>query len=151
MPTESTRLTLTIESPKLTAKELEERLGLRPDVSWLAGAARGAFGARAKNHGFALESALSPNEPLSSHVREMLKRLAPYAQKLGALGPELDVELECTLHRRQAPAVELSRDDLRWLAAMGARLRIDVQLIDQARGGAPAGGQQKPEGPAPRF
>lgn len=139
---ESSNVTFTIESPKLTAKEIEAQVGLKPDVSWLAGAVRGAFGARAKNHGFVLESTLSPNSPYEDHLREMLKRLAPYAQKIGALGLELDVEMLITLHRRQAPAVELKRDDLRWLGVMGARVRFDVQVL--AEKNAPA----KPEGPA---
>lgn len=138
---ETTHVTFTIESPKLTAAELEQRLGLKPDVSWTAGAVRGAFGARAKNHGFVLESTLSPNEGLERHLGEMLKRLAPYAQKIGALGPELDIELLATLHRKAAPAVDVKRDDLRWLGVMGARLRLDTQLLaEKAAPGAAAPG-----------
>ena len=140
---ESTHVTFTIESVRLTAKQIEEQVGLKPDVSWVLGAERGAFGARAKTHGFVLDSTLSPNMSFDMHVGEMLKRLMPYAQKLGAI-TDLDIEFAVIMHRKAGPAVDVKRDDLRWLGVMGARLRIDVQIVsDSAK--APAAAGAKPE------
>lgn len=136
---ESTNITFTIESARLTAQEIEQRVGLKPDVSWLSGAERGAFGARAKAHGFVLESTNSPTEPFDNHLKGMIARLSPFAQKIGALGNDLDIEFVCSLHRRTAPAVEISRDNLRWLGVMGARLKLDIQIVgDQPKGAAAA-------------
>jgi hypothetical protein len=146
---ESTHVTFTIESPKMTAAQIEQAVGLKPDASWLAGAARGAFGAIAKNHGFVLESTVSPNLSVEQHVKDMIKRLSPYAQKLGALGPELDIEFVISLHRKVGPVVDLGRDDLRWLGVIGARIRIDIQIVTdapKAGGAAPAKPETRPTG-----
>ncbi len=140
---ESTHVTFTIESAKLTAQEIELRVGLKPDTAWTLGTPRGAFGAKARSHGFMLESALAPSVSLEEHVKEMIKRLSPFAQKLGALAADVESEFACLLHRKAGPAIELSRDQLRWLGVIGAKLRIDVQIVsDEPRGGAaqPAAG-----------
>lgn len=143
---ESTHVTFTIESQKLTAAQIEQTVGLKPDSTWLMGAARGAFGAIAKTHGFVLESAIAPNVSVDQHVKEMIKRLSPFAQKLGALAADLDIELAISLHRKVGPNVELSRDDLRWLGVMGARIKIDVQIVSDA----PKGGGASPAKPETR-
>lgn len=140
---ESTHVQFSIESVKLTAQEIEQRVGLKPDSTWVMGAPRGAFGAKAKSHGYMLESALAPNLSYEEHVKEMIKRLSPYAQKMGALAADVEAEFVVILHRRAGPAVDLSRDQLRWLGVIGAKLRFDIQIVsDEPRGGAAA----KPEG-----
>ena len=65
----------------------------------------------------------------------MLKRVAPQAQKIGALANEAKIEMACMVHRKIAPALKFERDDLRWLGVMGARLDIDIYILNE---------QQKP-------
>ena len=128
-----------ISSSTVTAEDLAARLGIKPDQSWKAGAMRGAFRVVEKQHGFVLESNLQPYSGLEDHVQEMLKRLSPCAQKLGALANEVTVEFSCTVARKTAPQIKFSRDELRWLAVMGARLIVDTTIIkDEPNKGAAA-------------
>lgn len=126
---EQTVVRFNIFSSTLTAKDVEARTGLAPDESWKIGDARGAFGAVEKQHGFVLESKCRPTESLNDHLQTMLKRLAPYAQKIGALTNECKIEMSCQIHRKLAPALKFERDDIRWLGVMGARLDVDVHII----------------------
>ncbi|MDE2490268.1 MAG: DUF4279 domain-containing protein [Elusimicrobia bacterium] len=141
---EQTSVVFKISSASLSARELETRLGLKPDLSWKAGEARGAFGAVEKLHGFVLESDRPAQNELGDHLKAMLKRLAPHAQKIGALAKDATIEMTCQVHRKSGPRLRFDRDDLRWLGVMGARLDVDVFiLVDKP---APAAA---PKPPAP--
>ncbi len=126
---EQTAVRFNIFSMTLSAADIQARTGLTPDESWKIGDARGAFGAVEKQHGFVLKSKVRASESLNDHIREMLKRLAPCAQKIGALAADAKIELSCQIHRKLAPALKFERDDLRWLGVMGARLDIDVYIL----------------------
>ncbi len=145
-PKEQTAVRFKISSASLSPQDLEARLGLTPDDSWKAGTARGAFGAVEKLHGFVLDSALPVTQALDAHVKAMLKRLSPYAQKIGALGADALVEFVCTVHRERGPRLKFERDDLRWLGVMGARLDVDVFIVAE-----PPKPGAKPGGGAPGF
>jgi hypothetical protein len=69
----------------------------------------------------------------------MLRRLAPYAQKIGALAGEAVIEMSCIVHRRTVPPLKFERDDLRWLGVMGARLDVDIFILNE-----PAADKKKP-------
>jgi hypothetical protein len=138
---EQTAVRFGIYSATLSAKDIEARTGLAPDESWKLGDARGAFGAVEKMHGFILQSKV--------RIQAMIKRLAPYAQKIGALANECKIEMTCTVHRKIAPALKFDRDDLRWLGVMGARLDIDIYILSEPPKPAaakPAAGQPGGEG-----
>ncbi|MBI3552544.1 MAG: DUF4279 domain-containing protein [Elusimicrobia bacterium] len=138
MARENTTVAFKIQSASLTAVDLASRLGLKPDRTWVKGAARGAFGAIEKMHGLELESKLGPQASLNEHVQEMLKRLAACAVKIGEFGAQVSVEFTCTVARRRGPHVLFGRDELRWLAAMGAALDLDIQIVsDSPAPGAP--------------
>jgi hypothetical protein len=146
---EQTAVRFNIFSATLTAKDIETRTGLVPDESWKIGDSRGAFGATEKMHGFVLQSKVRIAESLDVHIQAMLKRLAPSAQKIGALANEAKIELSCQIHRKIAPALKFERDDLRWLGVMGARLDIDVYILAEPPKPAavkPAAGQPGGEG-----
>jgi hypothetical protein len=132
---EKTTVHFKIHSAKLTAQEIAARIGIEPDESWKAGDQRGPFGTREKLHGFVLESKLPPHGTLDEHVKAMLKRVAPSAQKIGALVADATIEFVCTIHRNIGPALRFERDDVRWLGVMGARLDVDVFIL---RDNAPA-------------
>jgi hypothetical protein len=135
---EQTSVRFKISSATLSAAEIQARTGLAPDESWKVGDARGAFGAVERQHGFVLESKVRMQDSLDDHIKAMLKRLAPHAQKIGALVNEAKIELSCMVHRKVAPALKFERDDLRWLGVMGARLDIDIYILTDHAKPAPA-------------
>lgn len=136
---ETTTVVVKICSSTVTAEELASRLGVKPDLSWKAGAARGTFRVVEKQHGFVLESKLLPtNNSVDEHVLEMIKRLSPCAQTLGALANEVTVEFTCSVARRTPPFINIGRDQLRWLAVMGARLIIETAIVVDQNKTAPA-------------
>lgn len=122
---ETTEVRLVVTSATITATDLEARLGLKPDESWKAGDARGTFKNIEKFHGFVVESG-APLLPLNEQLRALIKRLAACAVKLGELAPSVKAQVQCRLTRRQVPPLDFERDDLRWLAAMGAGLKMDI-------------------------
>jgi len=135
---ESTTVRFLITSATLSAVEVQNRLGLAPDESWKAGDKRGPFAAVEKFHGFVLESKAPMNASFDEHVKIMLKRVAPYAQKIGALSGEAVIELLCKVHRKTGPMLRFERDDLRWLGVMGARLDVDVFILVEPPAAKPA-------------
>ena len=126
---EQTVVTFNIFSMTLTAKDIEARIGIAPDDFYKIGDVRGAFGAKEKEHGFILNSKARITDSLDDHLKGMIKRLAPAAQKIGALANECKIEMSCQIHRKQGPRLKFERDDLRWLGVMGARLDVDVHIL----------------------
>lgn len=142
---ETTDVRLVITSATVTAQDLEARLGLKPDDSWKAGDRRGTFGNVEKLHGYVLESQ-APLLPFKEQLRALIKRVAARAVALGELAPSVRAQVQCRLARRQAPPLDFERDDLRWLAAMGAGLEIDILLeaAPPAAAKSPAPGEKPP-------
>lgn len=133
---ESTDVRIVIESPTVTAADLQTRLNLKPDDSWKAGEERGTFKNKEKFHGFVVESG-HPLLPFDEQLKALIKRLSACAVTLGQLAPHLKAQVQCRLVRKQVPLIDIPRDELRWLAAMGAALEIDITL--EAAPPAPAG------------
>ena len=131
---ESTVLTFTIKSATLSAKQIQDALGLAPDETWALGDRRGAFGTREETHGFVLESKAPRHASVEEHIGTMLRRLEPYAEKIAALCPQSTIRLHCELHRSSGASLTVGRDDMRWLGVMGAKLDVDVVV---ARGSGP--------------
>jgi hypothetical protein len=130
---EQTSVRFKISSLTLSAKDIAARTGLTPDESWKIGDARGAFGNVEKRHGFVLESKAMMQATLDDHIKAMLKRLAPHAQNIGAIAAETTIEFVCIVHRNVAPMLHFERDDIRWLGVMGAKLDVDIFIIDEAK------------------
>lgn len=150
MQRETTVVRLRITSPTLTAPQIEAHLGLKPDDSWKIGDRTGTFGALLKEHGYVLDStAMMTNNP-ADHFRSLLKRIAPVAQKIGEVSAQAKVEVIVSIITRNIPPVSFERDDLRWLAAMGAKLDVEISMpVERA---APASSEKKPgdkEAPPP--
>ncbi len=129
-PREQTSVTFRILSATLTAADIAARTGLTADQTWKTGDPRGRFGNVEKKNGFIMESKLMFSASIDDHVKGMLKRLVPFAQKIGALTGECSIEFVCTVHRKVAPMLRFERDDLRWLGVMGARLDADIFVVD---------------------
>jgi len=135
---ESTSAQLKITSATLTAKDIEARLGVKPDESWKIGDRTGIFGAVQKANGFVLVSAMPLTASIEAHVSSLLKRVAPVAAKIGEIAPQATIKMTCTLQRKVLPPICFERDDLRWLGVMGAQLEIEMGLVaDAAREAAP--------------
>lgn len=137
---ESISVILRITSPTLSPKEIEARLGIKPDESWNLGDRVGTFKAVQKMHGYELHSTVFMTAPLVEHFRGMIKRIAPVAQKIGEISAQGVVEMICVLHLKALPPMTFDRDDIRWIAALGARLDFDIMLIAD---------RQEPKKPAP--
>jgi hypothetical protein len=129
MQRETTSVRLRITSPTLTAAAIEVKLGIKPDESWKIGDRTGAFGAILKDHGYALDATALYTARLDDHMRALIKRIAPVAQKIGEISAQAKVELVCALFCKTPPPILFSRDDLRWLAALGASLDVSVTLL----------------------
>jgi len=152
MQRESTSFRLRITSTTLTSADVEAKLGIKPDESWKIGDRTGTFGAILKDHGYELVSAAMMTTNPADHFRALLKRIAPVAQKIGELSAQAKVEVVCSIICRHIPPVSFERDDLRWLAAMGAKLDVEISMLMERA--APASGEKKPgdkEGPASIF
>ena len=151
---EQTDIRLRILSLTLTPQDIEARIGLKPEESWRIGDRLGAFGAAARDHGFVIESGALASSPFQDYMTALIRKIAPAAQKIGALGDQCAIEVVCTLHCKAAPLLTFERDDLRWIGVMGARLRIDTFVVsDPARGGARAssGAAGGVDAGAPKF
>ncbi|MBI5239046.1 MAG: DUF4279 domain-containing protein [Elusimicrobia bacterium] len=151
---EQTDVRLRILSQTLTPQDIEARIGLKPSESWRIGDRLGAFGAAARDHGFVIESGALASAPFREYVAALIRKIAPAAQKIGALGDQCVIEVVCTLHRKAAPLLTFERDDIRWIGVMGAKLRVDTFVIsdgprggDRASFGGPggAGGEETPK------
>jgi hypothetical protein len=129
MEHESNGVRLKITSKVLTAADIEARLGLKPDESWKIGETTGAFGVVLKDHGYAIDSTASLKAPISEHLRSVIKRIAPVAKQIGEVSTQATVEMICRVNSKAMPPLTFDRDDLRWLAAIGARLELDLHLI----------------------
>ena len=145
-PREQTFVTFQILSSTLSVNDIADRSGLIADTTWKAGDRRGHFGAEEKKNGFILESKLPEIASLDDHVKAMLRRLAPTAQKIGTLAGECSIEFLCTVHRKTAPMLRFERDDLRWLGVMGARLDVDIFVLKEP---GSSSGPQRSQTPNP--
>ncbi len=140
---ETISVTLRITSPTISPKEIETRLAIKPDDSWNLGDRTGTFKSVQKVHGYELHSTVYFGSPLIEHFRGMIKRIAPVAQKIGEISAQGAVEMVCKLHVKALPPISFERDDIRWLAALGAKLEFDVLLLvekqqpDAKKPGAP--------------
>jgi hypothetical protein len=153
MQRESTVVRLKVTSTTLTAAQIEAALGIKPTESWKIGERTGTFGALLKEHGYVLDStAIMTNKP-ADHFRSLLKRIAPVAQKIAELTVQAKVEVIFSIICKNIPPLDFERDDLRWLAAMGAKLGVEIAILhDRAAPAAPA--EKAPgdkEGPASVF
>jgi hypothetical protein len=152
MQRETTTVRLRITSAVLTAADIEAKLGIKPDEAWKIGDRTGTFGAILKDHGYALDSTAMMTTNLAEHFRTMIKRIAPVAQKIGEISAQAKVEMVCSVIARNIPPVSFQRDDLRWLAAIGATLDVEISILVERA--AQSSGEKKPgekEGPAPKF
>jgi hypothetical protein len=152
MQRETTVVRLRITSATLTAAEIEAKLGIKPDESWKIGDRTGTFGAILKDHGYALDSTAMMTTRLEDHFRSMLKRIAPVAQKIGEISAQAKVEIVCSIISKIIPPVSFQKDDLRWMAAMGAQLEVEISMLVDRNAHAPS--EKKPgdkEGPAKIF
>ncbi len=152
MQRETTNVRLRITSPTLTAADIEAKLGIKPDEAWKIGDRTGTFGAVLKDHGYQLDAVALYTLKLADHMRAMIKRIAPVAQKIGEISASAKVEIICTMFCKYPPPINFTRDDLRWFAAIGAQLEVEVSLLVE-RAPQPSA-EKKPgdkEGPASVF
>ena len=140
---------LRITSLTLTAQQIEARIGCKPNEGWNIGDRRGTFGAPARENGVIFESGAPISAVFADYLTYLMRKLSPYSPKIGGLAAECTIEVVYTLHRKVAPMLAYSREEIYWFATIGARLCIDTFLISDApRVGArapSAGGAEAPK------
>ncbi len=141
---ESTVVRLKITSQTLTAAQIEAHLGIKPDESWKLGDRTGTFGALLKEHGYILDSTAMMTTRVDDHFRSFLKRIAPVAQKIGEISTQAKVQVVCEIICRNIPPVAFSRDDLRWLAAIGAQLDVEISMVVERASSTPVSENKPP-------
>jgi len=151
MQRETTVVRLRITSQTMTAAEVEAKLGLKPDESWKIGDRTGTFGAILKDHGYQVDSTAMMTTKLDDHFRSLLKRIAPVAQKIGEISGQAKVEIVCSVISKHIPPVSFQKDDLRWLAAMGAQLEVELSQLVERAAQVPEKKPGDKEGPASVF
>ncbi|MEK7233295.1 MAG: DUF4279 domain-containing protein [Elusimicrobiota bacterium] len=129
MNRETTNVRLRVTSPTLTAVDIEAKLGIKADESWKIGDRTGTFGALLKDHGYALDGVALYTLKLDDHLRALTKRIAPVAKKIGEISVSAKVEIVCTMFCKTPPPITFTRDDVRWFAAIGASLDVEVNLL----------------------
>jgi len=151
MQRESTIVRLRITSPTYTAAEIEAKLELKPDESWKIGDRTGTFGAILKDHGYQLDSTAMMTLKIDDHFRSLLKRIAPVAQKIGEISGQAKVEIVVSVISKYIPPVSFQRDDLRWMAAMGAQLEVELTQMVERPAQSPEKKPGDKENPTPSF
>lgn len=80
-----------------------------------------------------LRSSVPENEPLATHIADLLGRLAPYVDELRVLADEHPVTFTCVIYadskRDHNQEVFLSREQVELIVTMGASIWADVYFL----------------------
>jgi hypothetical protein len=122
---------LQIVSEIITSQQIDVEVGLVCDRSWKIGDQRGETIIVEKNNGWEIISGLSSKEPVEQHIYSLLKRIAPYADRINQLPDECYVELACAIYfdYDTIPTLHLDKDIIHQLEKLNANLDIDLYLI----------------------
>jgi hypothetical protein len=125
---------LTIISETLSPPEIDEYVGIKCNDSQIRAEMNRLGTKRYARHAWFLKSkrVIAPDEyigdRIDAEVRNLLSRLAPAADKINELSQGHEVEFSVYFLARDVPPMNLSKEDLRAIAALGASLDIDLIL-----------------------
>lgn len=120
---------LKIVSQDLTAEEITVFTGLKPDRTWKIGDLRPKTIIKEKQNGWLIQSLLSKEESLESHVENLLNRLRPFASKLLELSTKVEIQFSCVAYDVSPPALFFKKDIIAQISALGASLDIDLYIV----------------------
>jgi hypothetical protein len=125
---------LRIISATLSPPEINDYIGIKCDDSQVRGEMNRLGTKRYPRHAWYLASkrVVAPHEYIGDkidiEVRNLLSRLAPVAGKIRELSQSHEVEFSLYFLARDVPPMNLSKEDLGAIAALGASLDIDLIL-----------------------
>ncbi len=132
---------LTIISESLSPFEIDEYVGIKCNDSQTRGEMNRLGTKRYARHAWFLKSkrVIAPDEyigdKIDAEVRNLLSRLAPAADKIKQLSQSHEVEFSLYFLARDVPPMNLCKEDLRAIAALGASLDIDLILYGEPDAG----------------
>jgi hypothetical protein len=122
---------LKIVSPSLTPEEISKRIGIDCDKCWKAGDRRGRPLMMSKANWWMVHSSKNEKIPLKKQLDLLLKRLAPFSEKIRALSENGNkVEFSCVVYDTHVPGLNFKKDILEAIARLGGSLDIDLYIID---------------------
>jgi len=131
---------LTIISDSLSPDEIDKYVGVNCSDSQTRGEMNRLGTKRYARHAWFLKSkrVIAPNEYIGdwidAEVRSLLSRLAPAAEKIRELSHSYEVEFSLYFLARDVPPMNISKEDLRAIAALGASLDIDLIIYANPEG-----------------
>lgn len=121
---------LRVLSIVLSARELVQALGVVPDKQWGIGDTREKTSIRRKENGWEIVSALPLSAGIEEHINALLLRAEAAAEAFNLLGEDACVLLSCAVYCESVPALFLSAEVVKRLAAIGAGLDLDVYVLE---------------------
>ncbi len=125
---------LTIMSESLSPAEIDEYVGIKCNDSQIQGEMNRLGTKRYARHAWFLKSKrVVPadeyiGDKIDFEVKDLLSRLAPAANKIKELSQSHEVEFSLYFLARDVPPMNLSKEELEAIAALGASLDIDLTL-----------------------
>lgn len=142
--TERTYAHLTVQSESLSPAEMEEALGIRPDVSWKKGDPHrlGLPERLRRSNAVVIESTLErDNADPHDHIEDLLKRLTPNAKAIKRLAEDGRVHsARPWLYWSTAaenPGLSFPHETLRAITDLGVSLELDI-YVDTEDDGRPS-------------
>lgn len=119
---------LKILSDILLPEEIDKRVGIKCDESWVINGFRPRTKMKAKENGWLLSSELELSEDLELHIANLLQRLAPAIDKIKSLSEQNTVELSFAIYSEERPALHFDKETIAMLGQLGASLDIDLYI-----------------------
>lgn len=121
-----TNVSFRVTGPSLNPELVTERLGLVPDHQHKMGELRDSNPKfTAYKHGmWAINSSVSEDEHLETHIRQLLDVLLPHQSHIRELGTDNTVDFHCGVF--EVTGFELSIDVIEGVALLGARIEVSI-------------------------
>ena len=125
---------LTVMSESLSPAEIDEYVGIKCNDSQIQGEMNRLGTKRYARHAWFLKSKrVVPadeyiGDKIDFEVKDLLSRLAPAANKIKELSQSHEVEFSLYFLVGNVPPMNLSKEELEAIAALGASLDIDLTL-----------------------
>ncbi len=111
-----------------TPNELDSLLGVKCDRGFLD--VRPSTTIRYKS-GWLLRSRLPGKAPLEDHVKDLLERVSPIAEKIGSIAqrPNVEVQFGCVIYTSTRQEFYFTREQVAAICAMGAYIDVDLYFL----------------------
>ncbi len=117
------------------AADITSAIGTAPTRTWLAGERIGRSTRLEKSNGWCLETGTDDSDP-EVHLKWLFSHLPPSLGSLLAVASHWTAQVSLVVEMAdQTPSFNLSQETIRKLNALGARLDVDMYIVeDDTRG-----------------